>query len=125
MQIFHVRTWEDIEEKYPQYKKDIEEIGATITYAGPKIFPKIIATYKIGCLIDMGYGGLLKDEEWKYNPSKIYSIRQTLDGNIITTNSLNCTKSDRCFISFRSFELAEEFMKHESNRKLVEMFYMV
>ena len=118
-----IKTWEDVgkeygDEVYSQWGK----LGADITASRPseKVIDKCVATLKIAKLIELGYGGMVSEEEWK-------------DGNVekfCVVKSMS--KLEYChlvvgyeFIAFHTPEQREEFMSYESNRKLVEQYYMM
>lgn len=91
-----------------------------------KLRNKILATYQISQLINISYGGTITEDEWKSNSdiSNICSIRLTQTGCIIIAKKINVSYCDREFISFHSVKLAEEFMSHKSNMRLIEEYFM-
>lgn len=81
---------------------------------------KIIATARIDKLIELGYGGRVSDVEWGDTDVDKWIIRPDKYGNLCIEGVVNCWRD---FIAFRSKNLAEEFMSHESNKRLAEVYY--
>ena len=113
-----IKTWEDVEKLLPE---DGFCVGEYEKYAdNPKVTLKCQATLKIAKLIELGYGGMVSEEEWKDDDIvKHCPIRDT-DGIRHC-----CFMTEYNFIAFHNSEQFEEFMSYESNRKLVEMYYLM
>lgn len=117
-----IKTWEDVEREHREYKKDVDVMGQTIGFAGPKIFPKLIATYKISKLIELGYGGMVMEEEWKDgNVEKASIVYLPFKENF----DLLYNSHRKEFITFHSKKQAEEFMSYPENVELVRQYYLL
>lgn len=120
-----IKTWEDVEDNYVEYQKYVavsNDIEEGIINIEDKLRLKLLATYRISKLIELGYGGVVNEEEWKDKDIKKWCI--------VPCNSINdiqrvafYSRSAKKFIAFHTEQQAKEFMSHESNRKLVEMYY--
>lgn len=125
------KTWEDVE-KDSKYQQDLITTMETNdgyyamailqTAFSKKIYRKILATAKITKLIELGYGGMVSEEEID-NILPLWIIRCDYKGKVFV-ESYKGVVIDK-LLTFRTRELAEEFMSHESNRKLVEMYYLM
>lgn len=131
-----IKTWEDVV-KY--HIIEIDNIGSDVfdnyvlTRSSAKcsdiILKKLEATYRIYKLIELGYGGMVTDEEWKDN----YLIKYFIIIEINKGKNKNMEPSIQCdyatdekrFIAFHTKQQVEEFMSYESNRKLIEQYYMI
>lgn len=116
-----IKTWEDVINMYPEYLKDTQDMTDAIAEASPDLFFKMLATYQIAKLIELGYGGIIRDEEWKDDSINKFSI--VCEGNNLTIDYL--PPNERHFISFHYVQQAEEFLSYSSNKKLVELYYMI
>lgn len=117
-----IKTWEDIEKEYPEHFGHSNTPNPMLIPSQElrdKLLTKSIATYKIATLIELGYGGMITNEEWRNDEWK-YAITCNEGGLLIEKS---CHK--RMFIAFHTPEQREEFMSYESNRKLVEQYYMI
>lgn len=129
------KTWEDLEKSsYFVDKFELSEVFKledTDFYRGAstlmqdnseiQLKDKIIATYKIAKLIELGYGGMIIKEEWENNQADFIGIYY-------------CPKSKKYefrvpllyhFLTFRNREVAEEFMSYKENVKLIHQYYMI
>lgn len=125
-----IKTWKDVEDKFRDYQHEIDEsIGhfrhATFMDNGDNpICKKIIATYKIAKLIELGYGGNITDEEWRdKNTDKWMIISNDDNGKLIILNAWY--NSYRGNIAFHTKELAREFISYPENKTLIEQYYMI
>lgn len=109
------KTYDDIAKDKPFELADVN----------PKIHNKVIATAMIAELIEKGYGGMVSEEEWKdfYTPK--YGIYCNQKGELIIGIISAETEAKRTLIAFHTEFQLKEFMSHESNRKLVEMYYLM
>lgn len=120
------KTWEDF---LKEFHKDTDwnpknEFADLILYGmDDKVKTKIIATSKIAKLIELGYGGMVTEEE-ALDDNIEKSAIDLYEGKIHLHTGI-CTASGDRFLMFRSNEMGEEFMSYESNRKLVEQYYMM
>ncbi|MCH5234491.1 MAG: hypothetical protein J1E16_04295 [Muribaculaceae bacterium] len=131
-----IKTWEDVEKENEVIKnifKNLEfHIHRDLPYKEHDLIKrKILATYQIQQLIELGYGGIVSEEEWKKSSSyekedAIWSIeceyKKNYDGPQFR---IACGWEQVCFPAFHSKELAEEFMSHESNRQLVQQYFIM
>lgn len=128
-----IKTWDDVEENYNEYYKYVavsNSIEEGIINIEDKLRLKLLATYRIAKLIELGYGGMVSEEEWKSYPQNsnavFYSIICNHKGKLEKKEvEYEIFPVERNFITFHSLELLEEFMSQESNRKLVEQYYMM
>ena len=123
-----IKTWEDVEnylEIIPDFKEIIHNLDAGC--CNQKVINKIIATYKISRIIDLGYGGIVSEEEWKDLKIPKYSViyHPTCQDEKLKFDGDEELPTEKHFIAFHTPEQREEFMSHESNRKLVEQYYMM
>lgn len=124
---FSIKTWEDVMDNLNEIEKDdiqsyIGEIccGPSMNHGSNLICRKMIATYEIAKLIEIGYGGIISKEEWENEDIRKFSIVRFKE-NL----SYGEGRSAYEFVSFHTPEQREEFMSYESNRKLLEQYYMM
>lgn len=120
-----IKTWEDYEKTLS--KPHVGDINSTFNdiclLPGMKmgsnpVVRKIIATYKIAILIELGYGGMITDEEWE-NPKKVKYILIERKGVIVD----DVTYTYRSFIAFHTKEQLGEFFKN--NEQLCKDYYLI
>ena len=112
-----IKTWEDIPLKRRINSDNVfEYISRNM---GIDLSRKMIATAKIDRLIDLSYGGKVRDEDWE-NPDKTIWVIVALDDEFCV---LDVTGTDNymAFLAFHSSEYAHDFLKF--NRNLVEDYY--
>lgn len=117
-----IRTWEDVEKKYPNIKSETNTLNyhiSTCIAFDDKIDKKLISTYQIAKLIDLGYGGMISREEWENKGIDKYCIER-VDGGLVYTRS-----TVYCFVAFHTPEQRERFWAYETNRELVEQYFMM
>ena len=84
----------------------------------------MIATYKIAKLIELGYGGMVTDEEWKNKDiTKWIVVPNDDNGKLIIVDTWHNSK--RGCIAFHTQQQAKEFMSYPENRTLVKQYYMI
>lgn len=117
-----IRTWEDVEEEYPEYAYDINDL-TKITYIDMRILCNLIATYKISKLIEFGYGGNITDEEWE----NVNKSKWVINCDMSKEDKFEILELfvDKFFIAFHEESQAEEFMSYEENRELLRQYYML
>lgn len=117
-----IKTWEDVEKIKDSYKSMVDYL---LKFSNDiKLNKKLAATFQIKLLIELGYGGMVTEEEWKNDTIRKESIVpcDVRDGfKFVTCYYL----SNKNFIAFHNIEQAEEFMSYPENRKLVEQYYMI
>lgn len=123
-----IKTWKDVPLRGETLDVTIDDDGYhTIslkqTEFSEKIYKKLTATARIAKLIELGYGGMVTEEEWKDgNVEKVSIIyipfkRECFD--------IYCNSHRKEFITFHTYKQAEEFMSYPENVKLVEQYYMI
>ena len=126
-----IKTWEDVEKlEYSKIEHHdmsmlIKGVCGNIYYENinEKVVQKVIATLKIAKLIDLGYGGMVSEEEWKDGHLRVYTILPTeFEGEFEIANT---NFPYRAFLSFHTQQQAEEFISHESNKILVRQYYLM
>lgn len=116
-----IKTWENV---------DTIKLGAeygTIfelqDWNNIKLANKLIATYKIAKLIELGYGGMITEEEWQ-NPNEKFVIKPYYQkGKFFLEQSTSCNYKH--FIAFHTYDQLEEFISYPENVKLVEQYFML
>lgn len=119
-----IKTWKDMKEEYmlradagTSYIIDMDK-----KFYSEKLALKSLATLQIAKLIEIGYGGMITDEEWKNVEFKKYGIIcRPYNKELFIKDIWN----EQCFISFHTKQQAEEFMSYPENVKLVEQYYMI
>lgn len=121
-----IKTWEDINKMDNRYHKLIDEIirSGYSSLWDSKVINKVIATLKISKLIELAYGGMVTEEEWK---------DKTIPKYCIVPNWLNkgfhrikCETIDEMrFIGFHTYQQADEFISYIENIEIVEQYYMI
>lgn len=117
-----IKTWEDITKMDNRYHQLIDEIirrGYSSLWDS-KIINKIIATLKISKLIELGYGGMVTEEEWENEDIRKFSI-------VRFQKDLSYAEGRSAyeFVSFHTPEQREEFMSYPENVELVKQYYMI
>lgn len=117
-----IRTWKDV---CKQVEWDINSWLSKIENAwiGYPIARKMIATAKIAKLIELGYGGIVTEEEWKEEYKSKWVINCAMCGE--TRFEILEMFEDKFFIAFHEESQAEEFMSYPENRALVEQYNMI
>ena len=127
-----IKTWEDVV-KYTLVNPltVLESAGYAEDICDEKIGNKVEATLKIAKLIELGYGGMITEEEWKLSSS--YTSETTIWTIVCEYKAESKEPQFRIarnwdqpeLVSFHTKEQAEEFMSYPENRKLVEQYYMI
>lgn len=114
-----IKTWEDVEKECPHLKDDIDTLEHDVLYDWDGLKEKIIASYKIQKLIELGYGGIVVNKEWEADTFKYCIIRQGLE------LKFSCAMSDYEFVSFHTPEQRREFMSYSENVELIKQYHMI
>ena len=120
-----VKTWEDVE-KIEGGKISVD--SKVITPNGRawglniKYHNKAEATLKLAILIELGYGGMIKEEEWKNNLKEKYCITWAAPNQKFHLCTMNNIYH---FIAFHTPEQRDEFMSYPENVELVRQYYMI
>ena len=122
-----IKTWEDVERECPNIKTETDNLNfhiSTCIAFDDKIEKKLIATYKISKLIEIGYGGRVTDDEWKDDTLDKFFIGWIEEGK---HPYIKCHfgRFQDDFISFHTRQQAEEFMSYPENLKLINDYYMI
>ena len=130
-----IKTWEDVEvnssdDELEAFESLFGDIccGPGMGHGSAPICRKLIATYKIAKLIELSYGGMVSEEEWreyKDGLDSYYSIVCRDNGTILIEFVDAESPINRNFLTFHSKELAEDFMSYESNRLLVQQYFLM
>lgn len=128
-----IKTWEDVEKegKYCGYlisktgfrdheSGECPSIVYNSDFFSHKIIDKVIATMKIEYLIENSYGGMITESEWEDVDVRKFRIVR-LRGNLTYAEGRGAYE----FVAFHTPEQREEFMSYESNRRLVEQYFMI
>lgn len=117
-----IKTWKDMKEEYmlradagASYIIDMDK-----KFYSEKLALKALATLQIAKLIELGYGGMITDEEWKNEDIRKFSIIR-----FEKELSYGEGRSVYEFISFHTPEQREKFLSYPENKKLVEQYYMI
>lgn len=119
-----IKTWKDIEEYYTNVDIELGEATKSLykySQCPIQLLRKCIATLKITKLIELGYGGIVTDEEWENKDITKYCVQYTYRKGFTYYNS----SSVKAFLAFHTFEQREKFMSYPENRELVEQYYMM
>lgn len=128
------KTWRDIEEYHTNVDlalANAQKNLAQYSHCPIQYIVKCIATLKIQKLIELGYGGMVTEEEWELsssyeNDTVIWSIIceymfEEKEPHLPIVSNW----AQPCLISFRTQQQAEEFMSHSENVELVKQYYMI
>ena len=123
-----IKTWEDVEKKHPE---DFSHSNAPNPMFIPsqevrdKLLKKVMAIYKIATLIELGYGGMVSEEEWRDENAEKWSV--LYNHNFGDFDIVKMTKGYgwKSFISFHTKQQADEFMSYPENKELIKQYYMV
>ena len=113
------KTWDDVKNSYPKtYGNENIDLFPYHEFAWDiKLTRKNIATLKISKLIELGYGGLVNEEEcqdgWEITP---------IQNELVIQHSFT---SDKPFVFFHTQQQAEEFMSYLENVELIRQYYML
>lgn len=122
------KVWDDMEALHEEIDTAFVELEESLCNIDceTNLFNKILATYQIQHLIELGYGGVVTEEEWEDDNVAKYAISTC----IINDKMLNIKKvdiysynSEKYFIAFHTSEQREEFMSYSENVKLVKQYY--
>lgn len=115
-----IKTWDDIEKYYPDLNRALNDLlDSLINYdVDATLGNKIAATFKIYHLVELGYGGIIADEEW----DRISTPKFTIEGRI---KELDCdiTHGLRKLLAFHTREQRDKFLRN--NEQLCKDYYMM
>lgn len=121
-----IKTWSDVRFYYPdlvnrllQGHIEMKHIYNTMSES---IGDKCLATIKLDKLIELGYGGRVTIDNWIEGEKSwsvvVSSINKNIELRVVTTYF------NLDFITFRSKELADEFMSYPENVELIKQYYI-
>lgn len=117
-----IKTWKDVE------KAEGGDIKVNSKVTNPngrawglslKYHNKAEASLKLAILIDLGYGGMVKEEEWGNDEWK-YVISC---GNNELLKEKTCHRKE--FIAFHTQQQRDEFMSYPENITLIKQYYII
>lgn len=117
-----IKTWKDVEKEYPKIEIDFKNLNVDINCCcgiESKIGKKMLATAKIAKLIELGYGSIITDEEWR---DKNYYKFTILYDKITNKPYLGESRCTGHFIAFHTKQQAGEFISYAENVELVEQY---
>ena len=121
-----IKEWKDVEEYHTNIDLELGKATKSLcdySHCSIQLLQKCIATLKIAKLIELSYGGVITDEEWKDDSKEKFKIVPFKKGGFQVVRYYSIQHKD--ILSFRERKLAEEFMSYESNRQLVEQYFMM
>ena len=125
-----IKTWEDVEKaEGGEIRVDSKVINPNgqAWGLGLKYHQKAEATLKLAILIDLGYGGMVSEEEWEVLNIPKYCIiyHPTCQDERLKFDDDDEIPTKKHFIAFHAPEQRKEFMSYESNKRLVEQFFLM
>lgn len=120
-----IKIWKDIEVKREDEDCYCCAIENTLSksYFDDKLRNKLIATFKISKLIELGYGGMITEEEWKTERLQKWCVIVDYKDPAKLSNYM--TDCYYHFIAFHTPEQRKEFMSYPENRQLIYDYYML
>lgn len=124
------KTWNDFAEDFHKDNnwnpKTLYDVA--LYTSNERVQKKVIATYKIGILIEQSYGGIITEEEWSNPKIQKYSITAnslSVWGSVNKRITLvfNAHPSEYRFIAFHTEAQRKEFLKN--NRQLCYDYFMI
>ena len=109
-----IKVWSDV-----LYQTNINSFEIVHPDCDDKLTKKLEATYKIKWLIELGYGGMITEKEWKDASREKFAV-------IYFTTQLEMATSytRRHFIAFHTIEQRERFLSYPENVELIKQYYM-
>lgn len=117
-----IKTWKDVKEEY-MLRADTRTsyiIDMDKKCYSEKLVLKALATIQIAKLIELGYGGVVTEEEWKDHTNFKYCVEREDNELTYTHNKIGYS-----FIAFHTPEQREEFMSYPKNLQLIKDYYMI
>lgn len=116
-----IRTWGDVPLECQEKMRSSQEKGIANANSIHKKFIEVVDTmFKIYVIIELGYGGVINQKEWKNDALMKYTLID-VDGTI----AYNDTTDDYAFVAFHTEQQREEFMSYPENVELVKQYYMI
>ncbi|MCH5167913.1 MAG: hypothetical protein J1F35_08550 [Erysipelotrichales bacterium] len=117
-----IKTWDDVKKVYPNTygNENIELFPCNEFVWDAKLIRKNIAMLKIAKLIELGYGGIVTEEEWENEDIRKFSIVR-FKKKLSYAHGFAAYE----FVSFHTPEQREKFLSYPENKKLVEQYYMI
>lgn len=132
-----IGTWDDVIDKKSKYIDSDYFVcpyisGNTDGIVYPReqtssdIIAKNVAAFKIYKLIELGYGGVITNEEWENPSTNKYCIHLTVAKDIEKGYKIGFKvhNSTKHFIAFHTQEQMTRFMSYPENIELIKKYYM-
>lgn len=124
----NIKTWKDLEKEHLEYFKSHNTPSPMFISSQElrdKLLNKSIATYKIATLIELGYGGIITDEEWEERINEGTGFYTIVYSPLYKSFHKRVESCNKQFIAFHTSKQAEEFMSYPENVKLLEQYNMI
>lgn len=118
-----IKTWDDVILFYPLMNQRI--ISDLVKWCDDKVIKKLDASAKIAKIIELGYGGIISEEEWQEAINEGNGFYNIVWSLFYKSVHVYYDTNYKHFISFRTKELAEEFMSYPENVELIRNYNMV
>lgn len=115
-----IRTWEDVEKYYPVYKIDKPFINVCVSDI---LYNKLVATYKIQILIELGYGSKITENEWKEKREKYTIVVYCDEGKYVLEKGT--TVGYKQSLAFHTEQQRDEFMSYSENVELIKQYNLL
>lgn len=115
-----IKTWADVEEMSEEHI--FINIDNNLNLPD-SVYWKYMATLKIAKLIELGYGGIVTNEEWKDDGKEKYAVTCIINKKLELLSFTTC--NEKYFIAFHTREQRDEFMSYPENVKLIKLYYML
>lgn len=112
-----IRTWSDVPLECQEKMRSLQEDGMA---NAKKFIDVVVSVFKIYIIIELGYGGVINEKEWKNDALMKYALID-VDGTI----AYNDTTDDYAFMAFHTEQQREEFMSYPENVELVKQYYQI
>lgn len=90
-----------------------------------KLKLKLEATYKIAKLIELGYGGMVTNEEWEERINEGTGFYTIVYSPLYKSFHKRIESCNKQFIAFHTSKQAEEFMAYPENVKLLNQYNLL
>lgn len=120
LNVKEVKHWLDIEHQFPEIKHELLNIQSQFHHIPYLVGKKLLATFQISQIIELGYGKMITEDEWKKNSGDFIGVyyNPKIDDFDYRVPMIYH------FITFHNRKLAEEFMSYLPNRNLIKNYYM-
>ena len=121
-----IRTWDDVNKMDNRYHRFIDDIirNGYMSLWNNEAISKVIASLKISKLIELGYGGMVTDNEWKDNTIEKYCI-VPCDSKLSKYKIISHVDiGNYHFIAFHTIQQAVNFISYHENVQLISHYYL-